>query len=76
MSSQSEIVNQLEESKVQQQSEEVVSLAPLMMAYDVMKDVKDFSSIKTSSKFLYLHDLEYVIEGNEALNGFEGQDVK
>jgi hypothetical protein len=49
------------------------------MAYDVLKGVNNFEGIKTSSKHYGLGNnylLEYVIEGNEAMNGFEGNDVK
>ena len=52
---------------------------PLIMAYDVLKGVDNFKGIKTSSKLYDLDNIfgiEYVIEGNEALNGFEGSDVK
>jgi hypothetical protein len=45
------------------------------MAYDVFKDV-EFDEIETSSKLLLIIGVEYVIEGNEALSGFEGPDVQ
>ena len=38
------------------------------MAYDVFKDV-EFNDINTSSKVLLIIEIEFVIEGNEALTG-------
>jgi hypothetical protein len=38
------------------------------MAYDVFKDV-EFNDINTSSKLLLIIEIEFVIEGNEALTG-------
>jgi hypothetical protein len=48
------------------------------MEYDILKGVGDIDSIKTSSNQLSSSNpyLEYLIEGNEALNGFEGEAVK
>jgi hypothetical protein len=45
------------------------------MAYDVFKDV-EFNDINTSSKVLLIIEIEFVIEGNEALSGLEGPDVQ
>jgi hypothetical protein len=38
------------------------------MAYDVFKDV-EFNDMNTSSKLLLIIEIEFVIEGNEALTG-------
>lgn len=48
-----------------------------MQEIDVMEGVKRFEQIRTSSKQGdIVKSIEYVIEGNDAINGFEGEDVK